>query len=206
MADTYALLAGDFGAVPRNEGAAAATASAMRALQHDPDLAEAHASLAFTNFFLNWKWADAEGQFRRALELNPSYATAHQWFGNYLSDMGREDASLVEMRRALALDPLAPIISRDVAWPLFFSGRYDEAIQQLQTTLAMHPGYSSAERLLARAHAMKRQLPEAIGIFERLRDRDDTSRSRCELAWAYALAGRSDDATRELEQARSMTQ
>jgi serine/threonine protein kinase/tetratricopeptide (TPR) repeat protein len=206
VADSYALLAGDFGAVPRDAGADAATASALRAIALDPSLAEAHASLAFTDFFLKWNWTEAEKGFRRAIELNPSYATAHQWFGNFLSDMGREEEGLAEMKRAQTLDPLSPIISRDVAWPLFFNRRYDEAIQQLQSTLSMHPDYVPAERLLARAQAMGGQSVDAVSMFERLRAKDATSRSRCELAWAYALAGRHDDAMRELERARAMAE
>ncbi len=202
IADTYVLLAGDFGAVPRDVGADAAIASATRALSLDSSLAEAHASLAFANFFLKWKWPEAEAQFRRAIELNPSYATAHQWFGNFLSDMAREDESLKEMRLARTLDPLSPIISRDVAWPLFFSRRYPEAIEQLQTTLAMYPGFQSAERLLARAEAMSGRAQDAVTRFEALVARDDTSRPRYELAWAYALTGRTPDAERELARAR----
>src|SRR5207247_1052266 len=83
--------------------------------------------------------------FKQAIALSPNYATAHQWYGNYLSDMGREEEGLREIRRALELDPLSAIISRDVAWPLFFSRRYDEAIHQLQLTLAQHAGYLPAE-------------------------------------------------------------
>jgi serine/threonine-protein kinase len=202
IADTYALLAGDFGAVPRSDGADAAVASARVALSLDPSLAEAHASMAFANFFLKWNWADADAGFQRAIALNPSYATAHQWFGNFLSDMGRENESLAEMRIARTLDPLSAIISRDVAWPLFFSGRYSEAIQQLQNTLAMHAGYQPAERLLARAEAMSGRTEDAVATFEALVARDDTSRPRYELAWAYAVAGRTPDAERELARAR----
>jgi TolB-like protein/Tfp pilus assembly protein PilF len=204
LADTYVLLAGDFGAMPRREGATAATASATTALSFDPGLAEAYASLGFTNFFLEWRWATAEEHLRHAIALNPSYATAHQWLGNFLSDMGREDEGLAEIRRALELDPLSAIISRDVAWPLFFSRRYDEAMQQLKTTLTDHPGYLPAERLLARTQAMKGQTAVAVAAFERQRARDDNPRSRSELAWAYALAGRAKDATQMLESARAM--
>ena len=204
LADTYALLAGDFGALPRATAADAATASATRALTLDPASAEAYASLGFTSFFLKWNWPAAEQQFRTALKLNPSYATAHQWFGNYLSDMGREDEALAEMRRALELDPLSAIISRDVAWPLFFSSRYGAAIQQLTQTLAKHPAYLPAERLLARAEAMNGQTADAVARFEAQRTRDDTPRSRCELAWAYALAGRRSDARREFDTARRL--
>ena len=203
LADSYVLLGGDYGVVPREEAVRQATTNAERALALDPTLAEAHASLAFTSFFLKWDWPAAEQQFRRALELNPSYATAHQWYGNFLSDMGREDEGLAEMRRAQMLDPLSSIISRDVAWPLFFSGRYDAAIQQLQSTLASFPGYRPAERLLARAYAMQGNTQEAVRRFESLQTAEATPRTRFELAWAYALAGRRADALREFDAARA---
>jgi len=205
LADTYVLLAGDFGALPREQGAAEAMASASRALALDPNLAEAHTSLAFTNFFLLWNWAAAEQHFKRALELNPSYATAHHWYGNYLSDIGREDEALVEIRRALDLDPLSSIISRDVAWPLFFSRRYDEALSQLDETLAAFPGYLPAERLRARALAQRGDHAEAVRQFELQKTRSDTPRTRCELAWAYALAGRRREALNELRSAQAQT-
>jgi len=198
LADTYVLLAGDFAALPRSEGAALAIAHASRALTIDPGLAEAYTSLAFANFFLLWEFAAAAKQFEKAIELNPSYATAHQWYGNYLSDMGQEDRALVEMRRALDLDPLSPIISRDVAWPLFFSRRYDEAVAQLDVTLAAFPGYLPAERLRARSLAMRGEHDEAIRQFEEQKARGDGARPRCELAWAYAVAGRREEARAEL--------
>ena len=203
LADSYVLLAGDFGVMGRDVGAQAAIASANLALQLDPTLADAYASLGFASFFLQWDWAAAERHLTRAIQLNPSYATAHHWFGNLLSDLGREDEGLTQMRLALELDPLSPIISRDVAWPLFFSRRYDDAIKQLEETLRAHPGYAPAERLLARAVAMRGDPEAAILRFRDLRARDDSSRSRCELAWAYALAGRRQDALRELDAART---
>jgi tetratricopeptide (TPR) repeat protein len=203
LADTYVLLTGDFAAFPRAEGAAEAIANASRALAIDPGLAEAYTSLAFANFFLLWDFTAAGQQFMQALELNASYATAHHWYGNYLSDMGREDEALVEIRRALDLDPLSAIISRDVAWPLFFSRRYDEAIAQLDVTLAAFPGYLPAERLRARALAHRGEHAEAVRQFEQQKARADNPRARCELAWAYALAGRREDALAELASAQS---
>jgi serine/threonine-protein kinase len=201
LADTYVLLAGDFGVLPRDEGAALAIASASRALSLDPTLAEAHTSLAFANFFLLWNWEAADEQFQRALELNPSYATARHWYGNYLSDLGREDAALTEIRRALEIDPHSPIINRDVAWPLFHSGRYDEAVAHLDQVLAKFPGYLAAERLRARALSMRGDVEDALRQFQEQHARDPSPRSRCELAWAYARAGRKDAATRELRAA-----
>jgi tetratricopeptide (TPR) repeat protein len=204
LADTYVLLTGDFAAFPRAEGAAEAIAHASRALTIDPGLAEAYASLAFANFFLQWDFAAAGQQFQKALELNPSYATAHHWYGNYLSDMGKEENALAEIRRALDLDPLSAIISRDVAWPLFFTRRYDEAIAQLDRTLAAFPEYSPAERLRARALAQRGEHTEAVRQFEQQKLRADSARSRCELAWSYALAGRRAQALAELRSAEAL--
>jgi tetratricopeptide (TPR) repeat protein len=201
LADSYVLLTGDFAAMPRASGAAETIASASRALALDPTLADAYTSLAFANFFLLWNWDSAEQQFKRALELNPSYATAHHWYGNYLSDMGREDEALVEIRRALELDPFSAIINRDVAWPLFHGRRYEEAIAHLRTTLKSFPDYAPAERLLARALAQRGNHAEAVRVFENQKQRGDSPRSRCELAWAYALAGRLADAETELQSA-----
>ena len=100
LADTYVLLTGDFAAFPRADGAAQTIAHASRALALDPGLAEAYTSLAFANFFLQWDFAAAAQQFQKALALNPSYSTAHHWYGNYLSDIGREEEASREMRRA----------------------------------------------------------------------------------------------------------
>ena len=204
LADTYVLLTGDFGVLPRDEGAAETIAHASRALALDPGLAEAYTSLAFANFFLLWDFAAAGQQFQKALELNPSYATAHHWYGNYLSDIGKEEDALAELRRALDLDPFSSIISRDVAWPLFFSRRYDEAIAQLDLTLAAFPGYMPAERLRARALAMRGDTVDAVRQFEQQKLRVDNARARCELAWAYALAGRRKEAHAELQSAQAL--
>jgi TolB-like protein len=204
LADTYVLLTGDFAVLPRAEGAAQAIAHASRALAIDPGLAEAYTSLAFANFFLQWDFAASDQQFRQALSLNPSYATAHHWYGNYLSDMGKEEEAIVSIRRAVALDPMAPIISRDVAWPLFFSRRYDEAIAQLDITLTSVPAYLPAERLRARALAMRGDHVEAVRQFEQQKLRADGARPRCELAWAYALAGRRNEALAELRSALAL--
>ena len=203
LADSYVLLAGDFGGMTREQAARDAIDNATRALQLDPTLAEAYASMGFARRVIYWDWAGGADELRRALTLNPSYATAHQWYGNLLSDLGREDEALAEMRKALELDPLSAIISRDVAWPLFFARRYDEAIAQLTDTLNRHPGYIQAERLLARAVAQKGNPRDAVRRFESIASRDHLARTYCELAWALALDGRPQDADRALASARS---
>ncbi len=112
--------------------------------------------------------------------------------------MGREAEGLRHMRLAQDLDPLSPIIHRDVAWPLFFDRQYQEAVAHLDTTLAAFPGYAPAQRLRARALTQLGRHAEAIRSFEELKARADGPRPRCELAWAYAMAGRQNEARAEL--------
>jgi tetratricopeptide (TPR) repeat protein len=203
LADTYTLMAGDFGTVPRNVGAARAEENADRALAIDPNMAEAHTSLAFVSFFLNWDWEVASRHFEKAIALNRSYPTAHHWYGDFLSAMGRESEAYDEMRRALELDPKSEIIARDVAWPLFFSGDYNGAISQLERTLAEHPRYTAAERLLGRALVQKGEYAKGIQLFANLSSRSDQPRAFWDLAWAYARAGRREDALRTVADGRA---
>src|SRR5205085_2189901 len=116
LADTYALMS-DYSILPPNEAMPKARAAAERALALDPQLAEAHTSLAFVRMAYDWKWDEAGQEFQRAIELNPNYATAHQWYASYLVQVGRFGEALSEIRHAQELDPLASIISAN-------AGRY----------------------------------------------------------------------------------
>ena len=113
---------------------------ATHALKRDPDLAEAHTSLAFAAFFHDWDFAGAEIRFRKAIGLNPHYAVAHQWYADQLNAMGRQDEATAEISRAQELEPLSMIIHRDIGWHLFFQSRFDEAVAQLQQTLRSWTG------------------------------------------------------------------
>jgi tetratricopeptide (TPR) repeat protein len=117
--------------------------------------------------------------------------------------MGRETEAHQEMLRALELDPKSEIIARDVAWPLFFRQDYDGAITQLELTLRQHPRYTAAERLLGRALVQKGRYERGIQIFKELSARTDQPRAAWDLAWAYALAGRREDALRTMSEGRS---
>lgn len=138
LADCYTLLAlfGDgYRWVPD------ATANARRALALDDTLAEAHTSLAAA-YVLDWKWAEAEKEFHRTLELNPNDAQAHQWYGNlYLGPMGRHQEAIAELRRALDLDPLSLVINTDLGYAYFLAGQYDAAFQQYQKVVATDPNF-----------------------------------------------------------------
>jgi len=138
LSDCYSLLAlfgGGYSWVQE------ANASARKALALDEDLAEAHTSLAAADV-LDWKWAEAEAEFRRALDLNPNSAQAHQWYGNlFLGPMGRHTEAIAELQRAVNLDPLSLIINTDLGYAYFFAGQLDSAYQQYEKVLATDPTF-----------------------------------------------------------------
>jgi eukaryotic-like serine/threonine-protein kinase len=200
MADSYiALGVSAFGPLPPLEARRLAKASAESALDRNPNLAEAHTSLAFAAFFHDWDWAGADARFRKAISLNPQYALAHHWYANYLNAMGRQHEAMDEIERAQTLQPLSVLIHRDIGWHLFFQQRYDEAIAHLQATLLMDPDYAPAKTLLARALAERGRYPEALDQLRSAADRMSGSRgvNLSFVAYVQAKSGdlRAADAT-----------
>jgi TolB-like protein/tetratricopeptide (TPR) repeat protein len=164
MADCYALLA-NYGAAPPNETMPKAKAAALKALQIDPNLAEAHASLAQILHDYDWDYAGAQREIDRAIQLNPNYATAHQWRAEFLSAQGRHEEALAEAKRALELDPLSIIINRILGDVYLQARRYDEAITQSRKAIEMEPNFPSAHLVLARSYEAKRHYSEAVEEF-----------------------------------------
>jgi DNA-binding winged helix-turn-helix (wHTH) protein/Tfp pilus assembly protein PilF len=164
LADTYNLLAGHAGLVPR-ETFPKARAAAMRALEIDAELPEAYASLAFTNYRFEWDWEVAEKNFLRAIRLKPNYATAHHWYGECLACMGRFDESLAELKIAHELDPLSLPVNTDVAQSLYFARRYDECETQSQQALEMDPTFIRAQIILGSALGQMERYEEAAAVF-----------------------------------------
>jgi TolB-like protein/Tfp pilus assembly protein PilF len=159
LADSYAL-SGDweYGLLSPDEAFPKAKAAATKALALDDDLAEAHTSLAFVLDLYDWNWELAEKEYKRALALNPSYATAHHWYAWHLIVMGRNSEALAESRKAESLDPLSPIISADLADALCVAHLCEESVQQSRKTLQMHPYFfrctlPTRSGLRAKAHA-----------------------------------------------------
>ena len=170
MADAYiAMGVPAFGKLTPLETRRLAKDAALKAIELDPNLAEAHTSLAFTAFLHDWDWDVADRRFKQALELNPQYPLAHHWYAEFLNEMGRFDEAMNEIRRAQALDPMSLLIHRDIGWHFFCQRRYDEAIAQLRETLTLDSGFSAARTLLARALAAKGQYDEALAELERVR-------------------------------------
>lgn len=136
LADSYALI-GPYTATPQTEFIPKARTAAMRALELDGSVAEAHTALALIVQNYDWDWQTAEKEYRRAIELNWSYATAHQWYAEHLAWRGRFDEALRESERARQLDPLSLVIATDNAAILYYSRQYDRAIQQLRAIREM---------------------------------------------------------------------
>jgi serine/threonine-protein kinase len=198
MADSYALLA-DNGAVAPNDAMPRAKAAAERAIELDPELAEGYTSLAFVKLSYDWDWPAAERDFKRALELNPNYATAHQWYASYLLQMGRYDDAREEIRRAQQLDPLSLIINANKGYYLYFARQYDEAIAQYRKTLEIDPNFGVGRFYLAQAYVQKKMYGEAIAEFQKLiASPGDDLETAAALGYAYARSGRRAEAQKIL--------
>ena len=166
LADSYCLLS-VYGIMPTTVGFELARESAERALAIDDQLAEAHASLGPVKHDGDWDFAGAEREYKVALKLNPNYATAHQWYAEFLGSVGRIDEALAEIEKALSLDPLSPIINTDHGKILFWAGRADEAVRALRKTLTISPDFAGAHVFLGEILAGTGSYDAALEHFEK---------------------------------------
>ena len=199
LADCYVL--GSLLQLPPKEAMPIALDATRKALAIDDNLAEAHTSLAKIKLSFEWDWPNAENEFKRAIELNPGYATAHQWYGIYLSEMGRHEESMAQRRLAQELDPLSLSISTGLGRAFFWARRYDEAIDHLQKTLEQDPKYPDTHWSLGLAYEQKKMYAEAINSFQKATEYSRTTEfaegkpeMQAALAHALALAGRRTEA------------
>ena len=191
LADAYALLGSMSNAeMPRREAMPKAKTAALTALQLDPSLAEAHTSLAFVKMHFEWDWPGAQQEFKRAIELNPTYPTAHQWYAYWPVAQGRTGEALEEVRRAQEADPLSLIIMTDTCELLIYAGRYDQAAQQAQKVLELDSNFTLAHVYLASAYGNKQMYREAMGEIQKaLTLTHGSAWVRVGLARTYSLAG-----------------
>ncbi len=195
VADSYIVDGGRYLDVEPKIAYNRAGAAALRAVQLDDSLAEAHTSLAAVLTDFNWDWRGADREYRRAIELNPNYATAHSWYAEQLSRMGRHDEAVAEARRALELDPVSIFGNMLVAWILYFARRYLEAIAQATRTLELDPDYATALRILGWGCEETGRYEEAIRAHSRAMDlTGQRPNFTAQLGRAYALAGRCGEA------------
>src|SRR5262249_41836005 len=137
------------------------------ALALDNTLAEAHTSLAYGTMLFEWDWATAEAEFKRAIQADPNYATAHHWYGDYLAGRGRLEESLKEMLRGLELDPLSRIIGTELAWAYYVNHRDGEALAQLDTVLRLDPNFGHAYFIQSVVYLQKGDYQKALTALER---------------------------------------
>jgi len=205
LADSYAV-AGDwkYGVLPPLDAFPKATAAAAKALVLDASLGEAHASLAYALDLYGWDWVAAETEYKQAIQLNPGYATAHQWYSWHLFMVGRDDDALNELRRAESLDPLSLIINADIADALCVAHRYDEAVEQSEKTLKMDANFAVGHYELGQALVQKHMYDQAIVEFQRAIELSGHSGAfDSNLGYAYAVSGRKEEALKIVDELES---
>jgi tetratricopeptide (TPR) repeat protein len=202
LADCYAVLE-QYAGTPASETLPKAKAAALRALQIDESLAEAHTSLGYTNTF-SWQFGEAEKELKRGIDLNPNYPTAHQWYGVYLRAMGRVDEAMAEFKRAQQLDPLSPTISSETANLQTLKGDLNSAIEQCKKTIELDPSYSRAYGYLGWAYLKQGREHEAMAALQKAVEVSGrASQELGFLGYGYAALGKRAEAmaiARELEE------
>jgi tetratricopeptide (TPR) repeat protein len=196
LADAYALLGAlpDDEAMPRGTAMPRAKEAALTALRLDESLADAHASLAFVEMHYEWRFTEAEQEFKRALALNPNYSVAHQWYAFDLIALGRTADAVMEMKRARESDPLSPIINTDLAEMLYFDRQYDEALRQARATAELAPNFSMVHRMLERIYSQQHLFALAIAEGQRaVALNQGDAWMLLELARTYGLAGKNTE-------------
>jgi TolB-like protein/Tfp pilus assembly protein PilF len=195
MADAYAML-GFRGAFGSEDALSHAKAAALKAIQLDDTLADPHASLAFIAETHEWDWATAEREYKRALELDPGDARAHNWYAGYLAYVGRIDDGISEAKLARDLDPLSLAINNALAGRLLAGGHYSEALLQAQRTLELDRYFAPAHQTLGWIYLHSAKQEDAIREFQdalQLSGSEDTD-LLLDLGFAYALSGQRDQA------------
>jgi tetratricopeptide (TPR) repeat protein len=196
LADAYALL-GDwqYAVMTPKEALPKAKAAAIKALEMDNTLGEAHNSLAFCLDGFDWDFESAGKEFQRAIELNPGYATARHWYAWHLSLVGRDNEAIEEMKKAQNLDPLSLIINADLAELFLIAHSYEESIEQSRKTIEMDSNFALGHNQLAQAYLQKQMYSEAIAELQKaIQISGGSPTFTANLARAYAGSGRRNPA------------
>lgn len=200
LAESY-VLQSLWGSTSSRESNAKARDAAEKAMVLDVTLAEPHVALALIKEQYDWDWIGAEREFQQALKLNPNYATAHQWYGEFLVFMGRTEESIKALRRAKELDPLSPIINTQVGYPYYCARQYDAAIVEFKNALELEPNFAPALNYLARSYQAKGMDDEAMSTFHKAVEHSGGSPvMKARLGWAYAKIGKAVEARRILSE------
>lgn len=203
LADSYYRLSNMY--MSPREAYTKAKAAALKALELDEMLAEAHTSMAFIKFRYDWDWAAAEQESRTAIGLNPGYALARTGYGVFLMLMGRFGEAAVELQLAQQLDPLSLWMNVSLGMNFYLAREWDRAIEQYRKTLEIDPDFFSAHYALGRAYAMKRNFAGAIAELERACSLDNSTAMFGSLGYAYAASGKRDGAQKILNKLKQLS-
>jgi TolB-like protein/Flp pilus assembly protein TadD len=205
LADCYNMLAAE-SILPPQAAYSRARAAAVKALEIDETLGEAHTSLASIRENHDWDWAGAEAEYRRAIKLTPRYATAHEWYASFLRNMGRMDEAMAEIKRAQELDPLSLPISATFGGILIYARLYDEAIDQHQKAAELYPSHAPAHHVLGKAYLQAGRYEEAVAEFQRARKLlGDKPETLAGLGHTYAVMGKKAEARQILGRLTEMS-
>jgi tetratricopeptide (TPR) repeat protein len=166
ISDTYNLI-GHFGFAPPKEAFEKARAAARKALDIDESFGEAHTSMAWVHTYHDWDWESAEKEHKRALELNPKYATGHEWYAIFLMGLGRFDEAIAEAQKARELDPLSSMINAILAVVFYFRSQYDEALEHFQNTIEIDPNFAWAYTWQSLTYWGKKMRDEALDSIQK---------------------------------------
>ena len=200
LSDSYGMTTSTASTFPPGEAALKAKEAALRALEIDDTLAEAHVALARVKMNFDWDWAAAEHEFRRAIERNPGYAEAHHLYAHYLMAMKRVAEAFAESKQYLELDPLSLAANYHLGWHYLYARQYDEALAQLRRTAELDPNFVGTLLYLGWVYEQKRMYAEAIATFQQAVQLSNTPLTLASLGHAYAIAGRRDEAQKILAQ------
>jgi TolB-like protein/Tfp pilus assembly protein PilF len=205
LAEAYTVLT-DYDVLTPKESYTRAKSEALKALQLDDGLGQAHATLASVKEELDWDWEGADPEFRRAIELSPSYATARQWYSEYLLRVGRLDEGVAEMKQAQQLDPGSPLMNAELGGAYYWARRNDAAIDQLRKAITMEPGFAYAHSWLGFAYEQKGMRDKAIEEFQKAVSLSGGSTGFiAALGHAYGLVGNKRETEDILEKLKALS-
>lgn len=204
IADAYVQLG--YGSLLRPDDAfPKARAAAARALQLDSSLAEPHATLGLVKMYYDWDWVGAEREFRRALTLNPRYATAHEWYGLFLAAMGRFGEAREHVHRAQVLEPLATAVAGTAAWVLYNAGKFDDADRELRIALRADSSFALGRFYLGRVHQSRGFLDSALAEYDAAGPLRDWVPTIAAVGHVYGSQGRRREALATLARLDSLS-
>jgi TolB-like protein/DNA-binding winged helix-turn-helix (wHTH) protein/Tfp pilus assembly protein PilF len=203
LADALLFLSGERDS-KHGEPETRGNAALRKALELDESLGEAHASMGLRAMNFEWDWARAEQQFKRAIELNPNYATAHQWYGEFLADMGRPDEAIAEIKRARELDPLSVIINSDVGKVYLLTRHYDEAVDQFKRTLELDPNFAQTHGLLGLTYSLQGLHDKALNEVCQIRNLDNDPMILAWLGYIHGASGNLPEQEKALNRLREL--